>query len=434
MKKIATFLLCAIPFLAHSYEIIDGKIENSTVYPATVHTFKVSLPEKYDPEGTNALYVGFDGILYNAPEVIDSLIAEGAVPPMVGVYLQPGTITAGEESYYNRSNEFDAIDPRMATFIETELLPAAKALLSSTGQPVRFSDDPDLHAISGASSGGIAAFVTAWNRPDLFHRVYTTCGTYVAMRGGDLLPALVRKTEPKPLRLVIHDGSRDAWNPLFGHWYEQNLLLASSLNFAGYDLKTMWDDGNHSIRNGAILFPEAMKFLWRDNPEKITAGKSENDMLTLILENATPWIESEPVNITAPLSLKYPDGNFRIECEPGSSWLYAVFTDENGNLRSRRKAYLLHDTSFTDPEITGMIFDENGNLYVATHDGIQVLDQNGRVRAILPYPVSGKHGKFSFEGNRLNISIDGKWYSRTINATAVSPEARPIKVKSQGAA
>ena len=436
MKKLFAILsLCALSLTGSAYEIIDGTLDESVVYPGTRHTFKVSVPRGYDPTQPHALYVGFDGILYNAPEVIDSLISTGDIPSMVGVYLQPGVIMAdGEVVDYNRSNEFDAIDSRMATFIETELLPAVRSLTTSSGQPIRFSDNPEDHAISGASSGGIAAFVAAWTRPDLFRRVYTTCGTYVSMRGGDLLPALVRKTEPKPIRFVIHDGSQDAWNPLFGHWYEQNLLLASSLDFAGYDLKTVWDDGNHSIRNGSKLFPEAMKYLWRGYPEGIKAGQSKNDKLAVLLDGATEWIEYTAPVYTAPVTLKYPNGKFSVETEPGSSWLYAFYTDSTGKKVNRRKAYLLHDTSFADPEVMGMVFDNEGNLFVATHDGIQILDQNGRVRAILPYPVQGQHTEFAFIGNKLYISIDGKWYSRSINATAVHPEAPPIEVKSQGAA
>ena len=436
MKKLFAILSAfATFFTGGAYEIIDGTLEESVVYPGTRHTFKVSVPDGYDPDKPQALYVGFDGILYNAPAVIDSLISTGDIPSMVGVYLQPGVIVAdGEVVDYNRSNEFDAIDSRMATFIETELLPAVRCMKTTSGQLIKFSDNPDDHAVSGASSGGIAAFVAAWTRPDLFHRVYTTCGTYVSMRGGDLLPALVRKTEPKPIRFVIHDGSRDAWNPLFGHWYEQNLLLASSLDFAGYDIKTVWDDGAHDIRNGAKLFPEAMKFLWRNYPESVKAGQSKNNKLTDLLENATAWVEDSKPASMAPLTVKYPNGKFSVETEPGSSWLYAFYTDSNGNKVNRRKAYLLHDTSFADPEINGMTFDSDGSLFVATHDGIQILDQNGRVRAILPYPVRGKQTEFAFIGNKLYISIDGKWYSRSINATAVHPDAAPIEVKSQGPA
>ena len=97
--------------------------------------------------------------------------------------------------------------------------------------------NPDDCAVFGASSGGIAAFTLAWHRPDMFHRVFSAAGSFVSMRGGHNLHALIRKTEPKPLKIFIQDGSEDAWNPLFGHWYEGNKILVSALEFAGYDIR-----------------------------------------------------------------------------------------------------------------------------------------------------------------------------------------------------
>ena len=91
-----------------------------------------------------------------------------------------------------------------------------EGLVTPDGRRVRLSHNPDDRAICGASSSGIASFSAAWNRPDLFHRVYSSVGTYVAMRGGNDYPALVRKYEPKPLRIFLQDGMKDAWNPLFG--------------------------------------------------------------------------------------------------------------------------------------------------------------------------------------------------------------------------
>ncbi len=45
-------------------------------------------------------------------------------------------------------------------------------------------------------------------RPDSFRRVFSTIGTYVDLRGGDCYPMLVRKSEPKPLRIYLQDGSQ----------------------------------------------------------------------------------------------------------------------------------------------------------------------------------------------------------------------------------
>jgi hypothetical protein len=71
---------------------------------------------------------------------------------------------------------------------------------------VTLSTDPNDRAIAGNSSGAIAAVAAAWNRPDAFRRVFSAIGTYVGRRGGNELPVLIRKTEPKPLRVFLQDG------------------------------------------------------------------------------------------------------------------------------------------------------------------------------------------------------------------------------------
>lgn len=405
-SRLLSLVLCLTAVVgARGYEMLSGKVEHSRIYPGTVHSFSVSIPEGYNAMQPACLYVGLDGPLYQAPAVIDSLISTLAMPMTIGVYFQPGVVKDAEGNVvrYNRSNEYDAVDGRLAEFIETELLPAASALTTSAGLPVLISDDPERRAISGASSGGIGAFVVAWQRPDLFRRVYTTCGTYVAMRGGDLLPAIVRKTEPLPLRFFIHDGSEDAWNPLFGHWYEQNRLLASSLEFAGYDLATRWDDTGHSIAPGTRLFPEAMTWLWRDYPNPIMPGHSANNRLATLLAYDSGWERADTLDFTpAPRQRVNPDSTVAVRPLAGSQWLEAATV---GDSASWQKAYLLHDLTFTDPDVRGMAFDRDGNLFVATSSGIQVADQNGRVRAILRYPEAGTPVDFGFEHNMLVVRM-----------------------------
>lgn len=68
------------------------------------------------------------------------------------------------------------------------------------------SGDPNDRAIAGSSSGGIAAFTAAWNRPDAFHRVLSFTGSFTNLRGGEIYASLIRKTEPKPLRVFLQDG------------------------------------------------------------------------------------------------------------------------------------------------------------------------------------------------------------------------------------
>lgn len=430
-------LLSICPISAANYKgtVITDSLTNSSIYPGTVHEYKIYIPKEYDASRPACLYLGLDGILYNAPAVMDTLIASGDMPVAIGVFIQPGLIKAkdGKTIRYNRSNEFDRTDGTFARFIETEILPAVESHKTTDGKPILISKDPNDRAISGASSGGIASFNVAWFRPDMFSRVYTTCGTYVAMRGGHELQTLVRKTEPQSIRFYIHDGSNDAWNPLFGHWYEYNLLMASALEFAGYDLATKWDDGNHSIRNGAKLFPEAMKFLWKGYPERIKAGTSKNNMLSQILIPDEQWQSTDTaMPKIAEKKAIYPDGTHQMEFEPNSDWLVNSIINDDGSTSNKQQFVWLHNPLHQYHEIIGMEYDTLGNLYVATAIGIQICDHNGRVRAILPYPAHDKIECFAFSGNMLYIKTANKTYRRRINAIAHPASAPRITVKSQG--
>ena len=437
MKKILSILIALIAISASAADksiIIDGKIENSKFYPGTVHEYKVYIPKQYDGTKPACLYLGLDGILYNATAVMDTLIANGEMPITIGVFVKPGRISNDSTVIrYNRSNEFDRIDDTFAKFIETELLPTAASNKLPDGRTIKISSDPNDRAISGASSSGIASFNATSLRPDLFSRIYTTCGTFVSMRGGHEYPALIRKYEPRPMRVYIHDGSKDAWNPLFGHWYEQNLLVASALEFGGYEYKAVWDDGNHSIKNGSRLFPDAMRYLWKDYPARVKAGKSQNNMLQAILIEGENWVEyTGKFPKAAEKTATSPDGKIYTETEKNSDWLVCYTVDNKGKKSNRQQFYWLHNTLHQYHDIIGMLYATDGNLFVATKMGIQVCDHNGRVRAILPYPTAEEITSFAFDGNDLYIKTsNGKSYMRCINATAHPAGAPNISYKSQ---
>ena len=431
------YIISAASLFAANYkgEIITDSLHQSKIYPGTMHEYKIYIPQEYDGEKPACLYFGLDGILYNAPAVMDSLIASGDMPVTIGVFVQPGVIkdTAGNVIRYNRSNEFDRTDGTFARFIETEILPAVENHKTADGKAILISKDPNDRAISGASSGGICSFVAAWFRPDLFSRVYTTCGTYVAMRGGNELPALVRKTDPQAIRFYIHDGSQDVWNPIFGHWYEYNLLMASALKFAGYELETKWDDGNHSIKNGSREFPTALKYLWKGYPERVKPGISQNNMLSQIIIQGENWVEtSEKMPEKAINMAIYPDGTHMATTEQNSDWLINYTINNDGSLSNRQQFYWIHNPFHQKQEIKGMEFDTLGNLYVATQLGIQVCDHNGRVRAILPYPNAENIDAFAFAGNTIYVTARNKTYCRKINATVHKSTDKHISVKSQG--
>ena len=272
-------------------EVIKFIMKDSPCYPGTEREILVYVPKQYKDTAPACLLVCMDGILYDATTVLDNLIATGEMPITIGVFINPGVVYDEDKQVvrYNRCKEFDSTDDIWAQFIEHEVLPKVSALKTSDGRRIKISKDPNDRAITGASSGGIAAFTAAWNRPDMFSRVYTTVGTFVAMRGGHEYPALVRKTEPKPLRIYMQDGWYDVWNPVFGEWFEYNLLMESAFNFAGYEVFHKWDRGNHSIKYGTLAFPDAMRWLWKGYPARVQKGTSNNGMLQAIIDPTSDW-------------------------------------------------------------------------------------------------------------------------------------------------
>jgi len=274
-------------------EVLTFAINDSKIYPGTEREILVYVPQQYESNKPACLLVCMDGILYEATTVMDNLIASGEMPVTIGVFVNPGVVYDEDREVvrYNRCKEFDSTDDTFATFLQTEVLSRIEGMKTESGKTIALSHDANDRAITGASSGGIAAFTVAWNRPDLFSRVYTTVGTFVAMRGGHEYPAIVRKTEPKPLRIYMQDGWYDVWNPIFGEWFEYNLLMESAFNFAGYEVFHQWNRGNHSIKYGTLAFPDAMRWLWKGYPARVQKGWSNNGMLQEILLENEDWQE-----------------------------------------------------------------------------------------------------------------------------------------------
>ena len=426
--------MSTVLFSAAGHVMIDGVLEQSSIYPGTVHTFQIYIPDQYNGKKEAALYVGLDGVLCRAPQVMDSLIAAGKMPCTIGVFLQPGVIRDDEGTVlrYNRCYEFDSTTGLFARFLETELLPAVEKMKTPRGKAIRLSHQPQDRMIFGLSSGGIAAFNAAWHRPDMFGKVFTGVGTFVAMRGGNDLQALVRKTEPQPLRIFIQDGSNDAWNPLFGHWYEGNQMLASALEFAGYDVQMDWSDGGHNVTRSTEIFPQVMEWMWHDWPAAPTIGQTNNDFLKELFdaedrgwEKASEGMKGKPVT-----RIIYPDltNIAMIPTTPGNTvWQYLL---KDGQPTCGEPFYWLHNDDSRPLDIQTITFDGKGNLWAVTNLGIQICDQNGRVRGILRMPSDiGPVNEISISGGYVWLLTDSWNWRRRLNVASPILGIRP---ESQG--
>jgi enterochelin esterase-like enzyme len=212
----------------------------------------VYVPAQYTPEQPASLLVVQDPVWYldleretRAPIVFDNLIHRGEMPVTIAVFVEPPE---------DRNAEYDAFDDRYATFLVEGLLPLVQGEWA-------IGDD---WAIAGGSSGGNCAFTAAWFRPDRFRRVYCASGSFVQIPGGNPYPALIRSTPRKQLRIWLQAASRDLNHDQHDdNWFSSNLEIAAALAERGYDFRFVVGEGAHDGNHAAVLFPDAMRWLWR---------------------------------------------------------------------------------------------------------------------------------------------------------------------------
>ena len=246
----------------------------STAFPGVDHDYWVYVPAQYDGKTEVSLMVFNDGATYmqadgyyRAVNVLDNLIYRRELPLMIAAFIDPGKFHADGKT--NRQPEYDPPTDRYSHVIVDELLPKLYA-------EYRISRDPDRHGIAGWSSGAIAAFTVAWERPDQFRKVLSGIGTYVDLAGGYVYPEKVMASDRKPLRIFMIDGRNDnrginadgAYDPK-RDWFYQNVRLKDALLAKGYDVNYAWGMGVHSHDMGGAMLPEMMRWLWRDHPVSV---------------------------------------------------------------------------------------------------------------------------------------------------------------------
>ena len=252
----------------------------SQVYAGTQHTYWVYVPAQYDPAVPTALMVFQDGQAFKdekgdmrAQNVMDNLIYRREIPVMIGVFINPGrrpdqpepTPRNWGDRDTNRPTEYNSLDDKYARVITEELMPALR-------KDFNISNDPEMHGIGGSSSGAIAAFTVAWERPNEFRKVLSNVGSFVNLRGGHVYPEKVLATDKKPIRVYLCDGRND--NRAFRNgkydetrdWFYQNVRLMKALSQKGYDVNYAWGMNGHGQKFGGAILPDMMRWLWRDGP------------------------------------------------------------------------------------------------------------------------------------------------------------------------
>jgi sugar lactone lactonase YvrE/enterochelin esterase-like enzyme len=372
-------------------EVTKHSFAESKIFPGTIRDYWVYVPKQYDPAKPACLYVNQDGVQYNAPAVFDELIAKGEMPVTIGVFVMHGRVKALSDQAldrFNRSYEYDGLGDAYVRFLLDELLPQVEKQSTPDGRAIRLSKAGSDRAIGGASSGAICAFTAAWERPDAFQRVFSAVGTYVGLRGGNNYATLVRKYEPKPIRVFLQDGSNDL-NIYGGDWWMANQELERSLTFAGYEVNHIWGDGGHNGKHATEIFPDAMRWLWKDWPKPVQKGKGSPQLQEILVpgEDWKPIAEGYSFTEGPAVNAK---GEVFYNDVPASR-TFKVALDGKVSL-------FLADTKNGD----GQAFGPDGRLYSVA----------GGANQVIAYDPEGKRTKVAegFRGNDLVVLHNGGMY------------------------
>jgi gluconolactonase len=390
-------------------ELLSFVLDDSAQFPGTRHAYEVYVPAAYQPDRPAALFVGLDQTSSEeAAAALDELIARKQMPVTVGVFVG----VADDQ----RSLELDSPGDSFARFLVEELLPDVQKRQTSDGRPLRLSAAAGDRTIGGTGSGAVAAFTAAWEKPTEFARVWSEDGAFVAIRGADRYPALVRRFEPRPLRLFL-TAKPGHGEDSFGDRWLGTQALHRALRWAGYDVPAELRPAVGA--SGRARFSQAMRWLWRGWPQQPVAPRpGKNPVLSEILISAADWeLVGEGYRFTEGPTVN-PKGEVFFNDIPAAR-TYKVGLDGQVSvfLSDSRKA-------------NGQAFGPDGRLYAMTGGAGQVMayDPQGR-GSVITEGFSGNDLVVAHNGNiYLTSPPDAREPARASHVYLVRPDGQKLQV------
>jgi enterochelin esterase family protein len=250
-----------------------AKLIVTTSHPAPYsRKVTVYISKQYMAGTTAPFIVGADGPDRSLFTVLDNLIAQKRLPPMIAISISNG---GGDAQGSERGLEYDTMSGRYAEFVESEVLPEVEARYH-----VKLTKDPDGRATTGGSSGGSCALIMAWYHPELYHRVLTYSGTYVNQQwpyspetphgAWEFHEHLISSTPRKPIRLWMEVGDSDLLNPNIMRdgmhdWVLANEKMADVLAAKGYHYQFVFARNaghvDQAVRRQTL--GEALEYVWQ---------------------------------------------------------------------------------------------------------------------------------------------------------------------------
>jgi iron(III)-enterobactin esterase len=270
--------LDTFPLTSSGSAIYPTDIGSGAVFSRSVWVY---VPAQYVAGTPAPFMVVQDGSTFTSriPPILDNMINDHRLPVMIAILINPGP---GDGIGSERGREYDTVSDAYVRFVETEILP-----MIQTSYNVTLTTDPEGRAAVGQSSGGAAAFTMGWFRPDLYHRILTYSGSFVALGATATYPHgaweyhehLINESAVKPLRVFLEAAQNDntvanvthglvpALTPYYG-WLQANQNMAAVLKTKGYHYRYIYAAGAGHADGNVITqtLPEELLWLWRGYP------------------------------------------------------------------------------------------------------------------------------------------------------------------------
>ncbi len=399
---------------------IEGSLVGKDYKPNMEFRFSLAVP--CVTADNFALLIEHDGLNNANVNSMLRLADEGKAPYCVCVGVYSANLLLPDNSQrIMRMNNYDMFDREYGDFLVYELIPFIKDTYD-----INISESPDMHMVSGGSSGGISAFTIAWFHWDYFHRVYMSSPSFLAMGRGNEIPYLIRKFETKPLR-VYQEHSENEPNDYFGWSRSIDEESREAFIFAKYDFNCKFfsegwhcchyrDEGEAYTRN---------QWIWQDWQTKKIKPLGNSPRVDKVIPFGSKWEASDffpkkEKNAPEILAKNYQNA---VLSNDGQAWyvgdenedvIYLYLNQTKIALEKRNTHAMLHTIPHQKQKgVIDMAVDKTDRLFVLTEIGIQCVRSFGLIDVILDLPDNTKSLKIAVS-DALYVKTEKGIYKREL--------------------
>jgi sugar lactone lactonase YvrE len=187
-----------------------------------------------------------------------------------------------------------------------------------------------------------------------------------------------------------------------GDWWMANQMMERALQFAGYDVNHAWGEGAHDSKQATQVFPEALRWLWRDYPKPIVANAEEKSQQPVAKLLAGDWelvsgghgfTEGPAVNARG--EVFFSDIPKNLIHKIGADGKVSVFAENTGGAN-------------------GLMFGPDGKLYAAARN------------KVIAYDESGKASTFAEFSENLRVALNDLCVANNGNIYATDPDNKRV--------